>query len=179
LIEELLDQAQIEAKTIKLKVEPFSPRVVLHTVETNMGIIAHKKNLVIRTSISSNVPETIVGDEKRIQQILLNLVGNAIKFTDQGEVVINVTLPAEGVWGIEVADTGTGISKSDQERIFDPFFRARSANIQSNRGAGLGLSICKQLVELMGGSITLKSKVGQGSVFNVVLPLIATREEIS
>lgn len=178
LIEELLDQAQIEAKTIKLKEEPFSPREILHTVETNMGIIAHKKNIVIRTSISSNVPETILGDEKRIQQIFINLVGNAIKFTDRGEVVINVTLPGENVWGIEVSDTGAGISKSDQERVFDPFFRARSAKVQSNRGAGLGLSICKQLVELMGGSITLKSKVGQGSVFNVVLPLVTTREEI-
>jgi PAS domain S-box-containing protein len=177
LIEELLDQAQIEAKTIKLKNEPFSPREVLHNVETNLGIMAHKKELVIRTSISSKVPEMIVGDEKRVQQILINLVGNAIKFTDQGEVTIHMDKPNDDIWALEVTDTGTGISKTDQEHIFDPFFRARSAGAQNKRGAGLGLSISKQLVEIMGGSIALKSKVGQGSAFTVTLPLIVMEKE--
>ena len=179
LIDELLDQAQIEAKTIKLNREPFCPRNILHTIETNMGVLAHKKDLVIQTSISSRVPETITGDGKRVQQILINLVGNAIKFTEHGTVTINIHVPEEGTWAIEVADTGPGISRSDQEHIFDPFFRARTMNPQNSRGAGLGLSISKQLAELMGGTITLKSRIGQGSTFIVVLPLVVLKEEKS
>jgi signal transduction histidine kinase len=116
------------------------------------------------------VPLEITGDLQRLQQILVNLTSNAIKFTGEGRVALRAYMPDPDNWALAVADTGCGISEEGQKIIFEPFRRGKDV-AQKYGGAGLGLSIAKQLVELMGGEIQLESEVGRGSTFTVVLPI--------
>jgi signal transduction histidine kinase len=107
----------------------------------------------------------------RLRQILVNLAGNAIKFTKDGEVSISLKRPAPASWSIEVRDTGAGIPMDEQQNIFEPFRQVSNSITRENRGSGLGLAITKQLVELMGGGIKLESHVGKGSLFTIVFPI--------
>jgi signal transduction histidine kinase len=139
-----------------------------------MNVLAGLKGLMLKTSLDPNLPTALYGDEQRLQQLLVNLVGNAIKFTPSGEVSVSFLTTDNAHWAIQVADSGIGIPKEAQEYIFEPFRQVDTSNTHRNRGTGLGLSITKQLVELMDGQILLESGVGEGSTFTVLLPLLIT-----
>jgi PAS domain S-box-containing protein len=179
IINDLLDEAQISSKNINLHIAAFRPTELLDSMRARTTVLAHNKSLYLNTELDSNLPETLYGDEKRLQQIIINLVGNAVKFTKSGGVKIRLFVPGPARWGIEVSDTGFGIPEEDQRYIFDAFRQVNNAITNENRGTGLGLSIVKQLVEIMDGSIHLTSKVGEGSTFTIILPLITPEESHS
>jgi PAS domain S-box-containing protein len=171
MVNDLLDEAQIEAGTILLKNEAFSPTELATDVDATLSILAKNKGLSFNATISPDLPSELYGDVNRLRQVILNLAGNAIKFTDKGEVRIRIFRPTSTQWAIEISDTGAGIPKGAQESIFEPFRQLDNRITRENRGSGLGLSIVKQLVELMGGSIVLESETGKGSTFTVLLPI--------
>lgn len=179
MIQDLLDQSQIDAKSIALYVEPFSPAELLARVEASLSTLARNKGLYIQSDIAPDLPASIVGDENRIQQVVVNLVGNAVKYTRQGGVTIRLYRPSSERWAIEVRDTGAGIPEATRAYIFEPFRRLDNSITRENRGAGLGLSIARQLVDLMGGEILLESEVDKGSAFTVLLPLIPATGEFT
>jgi signal transduction histidine kinase len=132
---------------------------------------AHSKGLEFTTSIEPDLPHELCGDERRLRQIITNLIVNAIKFTKHGRVQVQLSVPDPAHWCIQVRDTGIGIPKEYHASIFEPFHQADNAVTHENRGIGLGLSITKQLVELMGGNIQLQSEAGRGATFRVTLPI--------
>ena len=171
MVNELLDEAQMQNNTTTLKKTIFSPRTLLEQVASGMKIMAEKKDLAFVASLDPNLPEFLFSDEQRIRQILLNLIGNAIKFTQDGEVRVKLETPNPEQWTFEITDTGMGIPEDAQMSIFEPFKQADNAITSKNRGIGLGLSITKQLTGLMGGRILLESQIGKGSTFRVILPM--------
>jgi len=171
LISNLLDQAQIEAGTLKLTYTYFTPSSLIEEMVATVGLAAQVKGLELVTAVTADTPPLVYGDAQRVSQVLVNLVSNAIKYTDQGSVLVRIFRPDEGHWGFEVADTGSGIPQEAQDYIFEPFRRADDSLTRKSSGAGLGLSIVKQLVNLMKGEIRLTSTVGSGSTFTVILPL--------
>jgi PAS domain S-box-containing protein len=172
IINELLDQAQLESDTLILNHAQFSLDGLLQRLKDKMTGLAHDKGLAFNVSLAPDMPKSLYGDEHRVEQILTSLLGNAIKFTDHGLVNLSVYIPDAGKWAIKVSDTGPGIPEDAQSYIFDAFRLVNTAIVHENRGAGLGLSIARQLVKLMGGEIRLESKPGAGSVFTVTLPLM-------
>lgn len=179
LINDLLDAAQIEAGELTLKVSPFASEKLAKDVTSTMELQAQNKGLTLEIKVADNMPNILFGDRQRIRQILTNLVSNAIKFTDQGNVQIRLDCPDETYWTIQVSDTGRGIPSDAQDYIFDPFRQVDGSPTREHSGVGLGLSLVKQLVTLMNGRITLESQVGQGSTFTIALPLIRIKEEQS
>ncbi len=171
MINELLDQTQIEARAVKIHLATFEPAILLRSVQANMTILAFNKGLQFIPELDPALPSPLVGDERRLQQVLINLAGNAIKFTQEGQVQVSLLRLSDSEWAMRIADTGAGIPGEAQEYIFDPFRQVDNTITRDNRGTGLGLSITKQLVELMGGRIELESEVGRGSTFTVILPL--------
>ena len=171
IVNDLLDESQIESKSISLHNEYFKPVELLEKTKTTMSTLADKKGLTFRVEIDPELPSELYGDFNRLQQILINLEGNAIKFTKTGEISVRLNRPAPAHWSIEVRDTGAGISADEQQNIFEPFRQVSNSITRENRGSGLGLAITKQLVELMGGQISLESEVGKGSLFTIVLPI--------
>jgi len=176
MVNELLDEAQMRAGTSILIEKAFSPYELIQQAASGMDILAQKKGLVFSVSVDSSLPQEMHGDDRRIRQIIINLVGNAIKFTKEGSVHLNVSHPDPDYWEIQVMDTGVGIPKEAQPHIFEPFRQVKSAVTRDNRGVGLGLSITKQLVELMRGRIVVESEVGKGSTFTVLLPIMKGAE---
>ncbi|GAB4460750.1 MAG: hypothetical protein OHK0041_24890 [Anaerolineales bacterium] len=172
MVDDLLSEAEISARSIKLHNDWFVPAELLETASAALSVQAAKKGLAFRTELSPDLPERLVGDSRRLEQIIINLAGNAIKFTANGEVCVCLARPAPDRWAIVVSDTGAGIPKEAQGYIFEPFRQVDNRITRENRGSGLGLSITKQLVELMGGQIALESEVGKGSVFTVTLPIL-------
>jgi signal transduction histidine kinase len=168
---ELLDQAQIESGHLRLKKEPFSPRLMAETVYSNCLPLAQRKRLTMQFEVDPNLPPVLIGDPVRVEQILSNLIVNAIKFTETGQVMVCVRREGATHWVLQVSDTGIGIPKETQSYIFEPFRQANEIGGWEVSGVGLGLSIVKQLVIVMGGTIHLHSEVGQGSTFTVLLPL--------
>lgn len=177
LVNELLDQAQLESGKLKLNIAPFAPANLLDDVQSTMGILAQNKGLKLTTQINGNVPKSLPGDYARLQQILVNLVSNAVKFTMQGQVDVRLYCPNGNYWALQVTDTGPGIPAEAQKHIFEPFQQVDGSVTRQHRGTGLGLSIVKQLADLMGGHITLTSREGQGSTFTVSLPLQPAQEK--
>jgi signal transduction histidine kinase len=171
IVNDLLDESQIESKSLSLYNEHFNPVDLLEKVKFTIAALADKKGLILTTKVSPEVPGELYGDVNRLQQVIYNLVGNAIKFTKEGEVSINLNRPAPAYWSIEVRDTGAGIPLSEHKPIFEPFRQVSNSITRENRGSGLGLAITKQLVEIMGGQISLESEVGKGSKFTVTLPI--------
>jgi PAS domain S-box-containing protein len=171
MVNELLDEAQIRANTTILHEKPFAPATLLEQAAAGLEVLAHHKGLTFTTSIDPALPAQLTGDERRLRQIIINLAGNAIKFTKEGEVCVKLLYPAEDAWGIQVSDTGVGISKESRAIIFEPFRQVDNTITRDNRGIGLGLSITKQLVDIMNGRIVLESEPGKGSTFTVVLPI--------
>ena len=168
---ELLDQSQIESGQLRLKEHPFSPHALVKRVHSSYLAMALQKGLSMWMDVAPEVPQTLIGDEGRVEQILSNLVVNAIKFTRTGGVTIHVFKGENTHWALQVKDTGIGISPEDRAYIFEPFRQADETTSRKYGGVGLGLSIVQQLVSAMGGSIDLESKTGQGSVFTVYLPI--------
>jgi signal transduction histidine kinase len=171
IVSDLLDKAQIEAGHLSMVITTVKTAELTENLHSVMDKIARDKGLELYSSIAPEMPETLQADPKRIQQIMINLVNNAAKFTEQGSITVNVYKVAEAFWAFDVVDTGPGIAVEDQKYIFDPFRQVDKTVTRSHGGIGLGLSIVKRLVDLMGGRIFLKSIVGQGSTFTVVLPL--------
>src|SRR5690242_15195874 len=144
---------------------------VVETVRSATESLAQNKKLALKTDVAKSLPIGL-GDEQRLTQVLLNLVGNAIKFTDTGEVRI-VAKAADNLFAVSVVDTGPGIPEQERTRIFEQFHQVDAANTKAKGGTGLGLSIAKQIVEMHGGSIWVESMLGQGSTFHMELPVRA------
>jgi two-component system sensor histidine kinase ResE len=171
LINDLLNQAQMEAGKLSIKMASFRPSELLENVHAVMEKTASDKGLRLTSEIDGNLPEVLNGDVERLNQILVNLVNNAIKFTERGAVHIKFFYPYETKWGIEVSDTGVGIPESELPYVFDTFRQVEGTATRVHGGFGLGLSIVKQLVSLMNGDIKVRSIVNQGTTFIVILPL--------
>jgi PAS domain S-box-containing protein len=174
IVSDLLDQAQIEAGKMSLQIHPLKPSELLDNVRVLMSKTAADKHLALTGEIEPELPEILIGDLTRLQQILVNLVTNALKFTEKGSVHIRLFCPDRNHWAMEVRDTGLGIPEDEQEHIFDPFHQVDGSMTRKHAGFGLGLSIVNQLVALMGGKVVVKSTVGVGSVFTVTLPIVQT-----
>ena len=172
MVNDLLDEAHVESKSMSLHKTMFSPVGLLQKVQSSMEILAQNKGLEFKSSLAPELPEMLYGDEHRLQQILINLTGNAIKFTSRGSVQVKIYQAAPTQWAMQVADTGAGIPKEAQAYIFEPFRQVDNSITRENRGTGLGLSITKQLVELMDGDICVESELEQGSIFTVTLPIL-------
>ncbi|MCA1900020.1 MAG: PAS domain S-box protein [Chloroflexi bacterium] len=172
VVNDLLDQSQLESQSLSLYNEYFKPAELVEKAISPIKALALKKGLDLRVEISPDLPAELYGDVKRLQQILINLAGNAVKFTKTGEIIVRLDRPAPAQWMLAVRDTGAGIPAEEQSNIFEPFRQANNSITRENRGSGLGLAITKQLVEIMGGQISLESEVGKGSLFTIVLPIL-------
>jgi PAS domain S-box-containing protein len=169
LVSDILDFSKIEAGKLELDRTPFDLHEGLGDTLKSLALRAHRKGLELGCCIRCGVPEVIVGDATRLRQIIVNLVGNAIKFTDRGEVVVDVDCqsrsPGEAVLRFAVSDTGIGIPADKRAAIFGAFVQGDSTTTRKFGGTGLGLAISARLVELMGGEISVESEVGRGSMF--------------
>ncbi|MEQ8266221.1 MAG: response regulator [Parvibaculum sp.] len=181
IINDILDYSKIEAGKVTLDDAPFDPRAVLESVAELLAPRAFDKRLEIVTEIAPSVPRLVMGDEARIRQILLNLAGNAVKFTVEGGVALRLSRvehpqrdnrrDTRGELLLEVEDTGIGMDEHAREHIFDDFAQADQSHARRYEGTGLGLAITRRLVLAMGGRIEVESEEGRGSVFRVHLPL--------
>ncbi len=171
LINDVLEMAKIEAGRVQLENAPFDLGGMVRDVTDMMHLRAEEKGLQLLIDQASTFPRYLVGDEARLRQVLINLMGNAVKFTEQGGVTLRLGTRKNKIshLQIEVEDSGPGIAPEDQQRIFEPFVQLGEQGI--NKGTGLGLTITRQFVQLMGGSISLESTPGKGTVFRVDLPL--------
>lgn len=171
LINDLLDQAQMEAGKLKIRYETIKPSDLLENLHSVMDKITADKGLTFTSDLDESMPETLVGDSARLQQILINLVNNSVKFTKAGSIHTQLSRLDTKYWGITVTDTGQGIPEEELPKIFEAFRQVKGTTIGEHGGAGLGLSIVKQLVKLMGGTISAESELGKGSAFSISLPL--------
>jgi signal transduction histidine kinase len=169
LINDVLDLSKIEAGQLTLTLEDYNLTELVRSVVMATEPLAKAKGLTFAATLQDGIP-MCHGDARRLSQVLLNLVGNAIKFTDAGEVEIRATA-ANGQFVLTVRDTGPGIADADQERIFGEFQQIDNSNTRKKGGTGLGLAISKRMVEMQGGTISVGSVLGQGSTFRVVLPV--------
>lgn len=174
IINDILDLSKIEAGMMRIESAPFSIRGLLHSVETMMRQKAAEKGLQLISSVDDSVPELLEGDAVRLTQVLINLVGNAVKFTHRGNVSVNVVNEGKESdsirVGITVADTGIGIEEEKLRTIFDRFQQAEDSVTRKYGGTGLGLAIAKDLVLLQGGTIDVQSEAGKGTSFYVMIP---------
>jgi len=168
LINDVLDLSKIEAGQLMLSLAEYSMKEVVHTVVTTVESLAAEKRLALKVAMAQDLPRGR-GDERRLTQVLLNLVGNALKFTEEGEVRIEAGL-TDGAFVVAVCDTGPGISEADQRKIFEEFQQVDSSSTRKKGGAGLGLAIARRIVELHGGRLWVVSSPGQGSTFTFRLP---------
>ncbi len=169
VVNDSLDLARIEAGKLALEAEPFDPAALLREVITMERPLADRKGLALALDISAQAPVRVIGDALRVKQILLNLANNALKFTERGSVTLGLE-PHGGGIAFRVADSGPGMSAEVRARLFGRFEQADGINHRYG-GSGLGLSICRELAQLMGGHIDVASELGQGSTFIVELPL--------
>ena len=174
VINDILDFSRIEAGRLVLDQAPFDLREVLGDTMKSLALRAHKQGLELACHIAPDVPGFVVGDPGRVRQIVINLVGNAIKFTEQGEVVLDASVDSRGeqqaMLHFSVRDTGIGIPEEKQEAIFHPFEQVDGTLTRRHAGSGLGLAICSRLVEQMGGRMWLSSRLGHGSTFHFSAP---------
>jgi signal transduction histidine kinase len=169
LVNDILDLSKIEAGQLKLSFEDYGMTTVVEAVVAATESLAQAKGLALLASVADGLPAGC-GDARRLTQVLLNLVGNAIKFTDKGEIEIAATASA-GYFHLAVRDTGPGISEADRLRIFEEFQQVENATTRTKGGTGLGLTISKRIVEMHGGKIWVESTLGQGSTFRITLPV--------
>jgi len=169
LINDVLDLSKIEAGQLVLTLTDYSIKEIVQGVYVAVEPLASNKKLGFKLDVSPDLPRAH-GDERRLSQVLLNLVGNAIKFTDKGEVAIKAAA-ANGAYTIAVRDTGPGIDEADQAKIFEEFQQADSSQTKAKGGTGLGLSIAKRIVEMHGGRLWVESSPGNGSTFSFTVPL--------
>jgi signal transduction histidine kinase/HAMP domain-containing protein len=171
LINDVLDLSKIEAGQLTLALDDYAIQSVVEAVVSAAQPLARAKGLELQVSVVEDLPLGR-GDERRLTQVLLNLVGNAIKFTDAGSVTITATAVGD-LLELAVADTGPGIAPADQERIFDPFQQVDNSSTREKGGTGLGLTISRRIVQMHGGTISVESAPGQGSTFRIRIPLRA------
>jgi signal transduction histidine kinase len=169
LINDVLDLSKIEAGQLTLSLDEYSLSDVVHGVVSAVEPLAAEKRLTFKAEVAPDMP-TGHGDGRRLSQVLLNLVGNAIKFTDKGEVAIRASA-TNGAFTVAVCDTGPGIAAADQAKIFEEFQQADSSITRKKGGTGLGLSIAKRIIEMHGGRIWVESELGKGSTFHFTLPV--------
>lgn len=171
IINDILDFSKLEAGEYRLENLRFSPAEVAEDVVSLLTPQAHKKGISISCTTSPDLPQSVLGDPGRLRQILMNLVGNAVKFTSQGRVDLRLEFEANGPWlVVEVEDTGIGIDPKAQKALFQPFAQAKESTSRVYGGTGLGLSISKKLISLMDGHIEVDSEMGRGSTFRVRIP---------
>ena len=169
LINDVLDISKMEAGQLTLSLNDYSMEGLVQTLFTSVEALATEKNLELNVKVPIDLT-TAKGDEQRIAQVLLNLLGNAIKFTEEGEVGVEVVISNESFL-VSVSDTGPGLSEADQKKIFEEFHQADGSSTREKGGTGLGLSIAKRIVEMHGGSIWVESILGKGSIFWFTLPV--------
>ena len=174
LINDVLDLSKIEAGELTLDLADYSLKEVVQTVFTAVESLATGRKLALAMDVAPNLPRGH-GDERRLVQVLLNLVGNAIKFTDRGEVAIKATM-SDGSFTVAVRDTGPGIAPSDQGKIFEEFQQADNSATKRKGGTGLGLSIAKRIIAMHGGRIWVDSDLGKGSTFAFTIPVTVERQ---
>ena len=174
LINDVLDLSKIEAGQLVLELSDYSVQDIAQTVRSTLEPLAADKKLAFKVEMAPELPPGR-GDGRRLTQVLINLVGNAIKFTDAGEIAIKAETN-DGAFHVSVRDTGPGISAADQARLFQEFQQADNAITKKKGGTGLGLAISKRIIEMHGGKIWVESQVGQGSTFAFTLPVIVERQ---
>jgi signal transduction histidine kinase len=176
LINDVLDLSKIEAGQLVLTVEPYSVADMVATVLSATESLARTKGIALGSAVAPGLPAGL-GDARRLTQVLLNLVGNAIKFTDQGSVEVRAAHVGD-TFELSVVDSGFGIAPEDQKKIFEEFQQVDNTSTRKKGGTGLGLSISRKIVELHGGAITVESEIGKGSTFKVTIPVhvAATKE---
>lgn len=176
VVGDVLDMAKIESGNVSLRAECFSPRRLIEQVGSILRGQVAQRNLAF--SIDDRVPESLVftGDADRIKQVLINLLGNAVKFTEQGSISLDSEWQ-EGHWRVTVADTGIGMDDEQMERIFLPFVQAETSTHRRFGGTGLGLTISRSLAQAMGGDLQVRSEIGVGTSFELILPLAVMAQE--
>jgi PAS domain S-box-containing protein len=174
LINDVLDLSKIEAGQLELELSDYSLQDIAQTVRSTLEPLAADKKLAFKVEVAAKMPPGH-GDGRRLTQVLINLVGNAIKFTDAGEVVITAGA-TDGSFHLSVRDTGPGISAADQAKLFQEFQQADNAITRKKGGTGLGLAISKRIIEMHGGKIWVESQLGQGAMFAFTLPVIVEQQ---
>ncbi len=176
ILDDILDFSSIEAGTLSVERVPFSIRRVLSDIRTLLAPGADQKGLTLELKMDPALPERVIGDPGRLRQVILNLAGNALKFTEIGSVTISV-FPSDkepgSKWRISVRDTGPGVPVNHRDAIFAPFIQADAGSSRRHGGTGLGLAISKRLAELLGGTLSMRSEAGIGSEFLLELPIEA------
>jgi signal transduction histidine kinase/ActR/RegA family two-component response regulator len=176
ILNDILDMSKIEAGKLTIEEKPFSLQECLTEAVDLISPEVSRKGLDFTVSLAEAIPETVVGDHARLRQVILNLIGNAVKFTEVGKVQVQVTAGATSHEGrqqmtFSVTDTGIGIPDDKQGLLFQTFSQVDGSHTRTHGGTGLGLAICREIVELMGGTINFKSKEGVGSTFSFTIPL--------
>lgn len=170
IINNILDYSKMEVNKLTLESIPFDIREIAENLHALFGYKAQEKHLELRTSLAPDLPHHLIGDPLRLMQVLGNLVGNALKFTDKGSVLINIALDSNenGRYRLrfDVSDTGIGMSSEQQTNLFEPFYQADTSHTRQYGGTGLGLMISKEIITLMGGTISVESNMGRGSTFS-------------
>jgi signal transduction histidine kinase len=177
LVGDLLDQAQIDAGQMKIHNAEFRVSDLMDTLHALMDKEIHDKGLRFIAEIDPNMPANVLGDARRLQQILLNLVGNAVKFSVTGVINVRVYRVDEHHWGMCVTDTGQGIPLEAQQIVFESFRQVEGVVTREHGGIGMGLAIVKSLAGLMGGEISLSSEVNKGTTFTITLPFEPPKEK--
>jgi signal transduction histidine kinase len=172
LIDDILDISKIEAGRVEILSQPFSPSEILSGLELSLKPQATGKSLAFITELDPQLPPMLIGDAKRLEQILINLTSNAVKFTEKGSVSVILRRLSAEEWAIMVSDTGIGIPPHSLETIFEKFRQVDGSSRRAYGGSGLGLAIVRELALLMNGNIKVKSPPGVGSTFTVTLPLV-------
>ncbi|MDE1184924.1 MAG: two-component system sensor histidine kinase RcsC [Pantoea sp.] len=175
IISDILDFSKIESEQLKIEPRPFSPREVINHIVGNYLSLVVRKRLVLYVFIENDVPLTLDGDPLRLQQVISNLLNNAIKFTHTGCIILHA-YEKEGYLAFRVRDTGVGIPAKEVTRLFDPFFQVGSGVQRNFQGTGLGLAICEKLINMMDGDIEVDSEPGMGSQFVVRIPIYAGQQ---
>ncbi|BDE06479.1 hypothetical protein WPS_17550 [Vulcanimicrobium alpinum] len=182
IVNDILDFSKIEAGRMELEAAPFSPLVAVENATDILAAAARKKGLSLSTFVAPDVPQRVIGDADRLRQVLLNLLGNAVKFTAEGSVSVRAVVERidgeDAVMHFSVTDTGPGIAPELADRLFEPFRQADQSTRRRYGGTGLGLSISRRIVELMGGRIGFDSSVGRGSTFWFTVPLTRVPDDL-
>ncbi len=170
LINDVLDLSKIVSGSLQIFLAPMAPRKIVEDTVESLRSLADEKKIYLKVGFSADVPEVVLGDAHKLQQILANLISNAIKFTEQGGVSVDVRAADSSRWQFQVKDTGIGMPKNAPAYIFEPFQQVDSTDKRKYKGTGLGLAITKRLVDALGGSLEVETSLGEGSTFTVTLP---------
>jgi len=169
VINDILDFSRIDAGRMPIDELSFNPRQCLHEALQLLQVRVREKGISLCADVDDSVPAEVIGDALRLRQVLLNLLGNAVKFTDSGEVVARLDMPDAGLLRCTVHDTGIGMTQASIERLFKPFSQGDTSTTRRHGGSGLGLAISQRLVELMGGQISVRSEPGVGTTFEFMV----------